>query len=203
MKVESARTSCPRGTASSPRWFGSSGTAYFSRGFWEPRAQNPSDATFTLRDGAYTVAWSTRLTALRPLSADEQKPLLDRAKFFAPRWKHKAYALMRDTTGRYYYVDEPRDAEQSPRFRLFVGVKGKGTMKPQKLVNVVSDSAGDVFATPNGSLRLVLDQADASWNAGAKTTVLIVLPLEASQALIYTDLGVYAGERLGTPCDDL
>ena len=29
------------------------------------------------------------------------------------------------------------------------------------------------------------------------------LPLEENRIMIYTDLGVYTGQRLGTPCDDL
>jgi hypothetical protein len=33
--------------------------------------------------------------------------------------------------------------------------------------------------------------------------LLISLPLDDNRVLIYTDLGVYAGQRLGTPCDDL
>jgi hypothetical protein len=28
-------------------------------------------------------------------------------------------------------------------------------------------------------------------------------PIEDNRVFIYTDLGVYAGQRLGTPCDDL
>jgi hypothetical protein len=33
--------------------------------------------------------------------------------------------------------------------------------------------------------------------------LLVGLPLDDNRVLIYTDLGVYAGQRLGTPCDDL
>jgi hypothetical protein len=29
------------------------------------------------------------------------------------------------------------------------------------------------------------------------------VPVDANRIMIYTDLGVYAGQRLGTPCDDM
>jgi hypothetical protein len=180
---------------------GSSGTEYFTRTFWEPRVENQADTELSFRDGKYTVTCASRKTELHPLGADEQKALLAEAKFFAPRWKYHAYSLSRDTTGRYFYVDQPRDPEQSQRFRLFAGMKGN--LKLQKMVNVVSDSAGDIFATRSGSLRLVLDKNESSWNEGASKTVLVLLPVLSNHVLIYTDLGVYAGQRLGTPCDDL
>lgn len=182
---------------------GSSGTEFFSRSFWEPRVESPSDAAVSFRDGKYLLECATRKTELHPLGSEAQKALLARAKFHGPRWKHQAYALARDMAGRYFYVDQPRDPEQSKRFRLFIGMKG--SLKLERMSSVVSDSAGDVFVTRGGSLRLVLDKdkKQASWNEGAKKTELVVLPLQDNHVLVYTDLGVYAGERLGTPCDDL
>ena len=72
-----------------------------------------------------------------------------------------------------------------------------------KMTNVVSDSQGDIFTTKKGELRLVLDRDHPSWFAGKNETALLNLPLEDNRIMIYTDLGVYAGQRLGTPCDDL
>ena len=34
-------------------------------------------------------------------------------------------------------------------------------------------------------------------------TTLVPLPIEDNAQLVYTDLGAYTGQRLGTPCDDL
>jgi hypothetical protein len=79
----------------------------------------------------------------------------------------------------------------------------KGAMKPQKLVNIVSDSEGDIFATKTGQLRVVLDKHESHWVQGSKKEKLIMLPIEDNAIMIYTDLGPYTGLPLGTPCDDL
>jgi hypothetical protein len=142
-----------------------------------------------------------RKTELAPVAETEAKPILDGASFHKALWKRQAYALARDNTGKYYYVDRMREPEGNKSFRLFVGVKG--TMKMQKMTNVVSDSAGDIFATRTGELRLILNQGESLWEQKGKQTKLILLPVEDNHVLIYSELGVYTGERLGTPCDDL
>jgi hypothetical protein len=180
---------------------GSSGTESLDRVFWEPRVDAPWKASFDLKDGKYTVQCDDRKIELRPVPEAERAGLLGEARFFEPRWKHQAYALARDSQGKYYYVDKVRKPEQSRSFRLFVGMKG--SLKPQKMINVVSDSEGDIFATKSGSLRLILDKHETTWIAGKKKTALINLPIEDNHVLIYTDLGAYTGQRLGTPCDDL
>jgi len=38
---------------------------------------------------------------------------------------------------------------------------------------------------------------------GKARTRLLAVPIEENWALIYNELGVYLGERRGTPCDDL
>ncbi len=76
-------------------------------------------------------------------------------------------------------------------------------MKLQKMTDVASDSEGEIFATKTGSLRLVLDKKQSSWLMGEKATSLTLIPVEQNYQMIYNDLGVYTGERLGTPCDDL
>jgi hypothetical protein len=63
--------------------------------------------------------------------------------------------------------------------------------------------ANNIFTTKKGELRLVLDRKKPSWFQGKAETELINLPLDDNRVMIYTDLGVYAGQRLGTPCDDL
>jgi hypothetical protein len=79
----------------------------------------------------------------------------------------------------------------------------KGAVKPQKMVNIVSDSEGEIFITNAGKLRFVLNKSEKTWVEGKRETKLIDLPIEDNHVLIYTDLGVYAGQPLGTPCDDL
>jgi hypothetical protein len=173
------------------------------RVFWEPRVQAAYQGGFDYRqDGKkLTVQCADRKTELKKLPDAEAKALVDGGKFYKARWNRYAYALARDNTGKYYFVDNQREPEHSKNFRLWAGPKG--AMKPQKMVNVVSDSEGDIFATKSGELRLVLDKHETTWIQSEKKTKLVYLPVEDNHIMIYTDLGVYTGEPLGTPCDDL
>lgn len=177
---------------------GSSGTESFDRSFWEPRVRNRSGASFGLREGVYTLWCGERTTTFKPLEQAEATAMVASARFHPARWKYRAYALARDDSGTYYYVDRRRD-EGSMEFRLYSGPRG--SMKPLKMVNVVSDSEGDIFSTRSGELRLVLDRKESAWVQKGKRQQLKSLPVEDNVALIYADLGVYAGQPLGTPCD--
>jgi hypothetical protein len=174
---------------------------YFDHVFWEPRAKFPYQASFEFRHQKYQVQCHERKTEMRAVPDDEAKKLTDTSKFYKARWKRRAYALARDNTGKYYYVDQAREPEGNSDFHLYAGPKGG--LKAQKMTNVVSDSEGDIFATKTGSLRLILNKSESLWQAGGKKEKLIFLPVEDNHILIYTDLGVYTGMPLGTPCDDL
>jgi hypothetical protein len=181
---------------------GASGDESFDRIFWDPRVHAAYQASFGFRERKYTLLCESRKTEFKKLPEADGQKLLDGATFRAPLWKRRAYALARDNTGVYYYVDTLREPPDSKAFRLFKGPKG--SMQEQKMTNVVSDSAGDVFATKTGSLRLVLNRSEQYWEQAGKTKAkLIDLPLEDNRGLIYNELGVYNGQRLGTPCDDL
>jgi hypothetical protein len=174
----------------------------FSRSFWEPRARDGWQKAFDYSlDKKFSVQCGDRNTEMKPVSDAEKQKILDGAKFYAPRWRHQAYALARDNTGKYFYVDKLREPPDSKVFRVWSGMKG--AMKLEKLTNIVNDSEGDIFATKTGSLRVVLDKHESMWSQGKKQLKLVVLPIEDNAALIYTDLGVYTGQPLGTPCDDL
>jgi hypothetical protein len=41
------------------------------------------------------------------------------------------------------------------------------------------------------------------WLESQKTVKLREIPVEENMPLIYSELGVYSGEKMGTPCDDL
>jgi hypothetical protein len=173
----------------------------FERTFWEPRVHALYQSSFQFKDGKYELQCDKRKTTFTRLPEAEAKALLDGAKFKKPRWTHRAYALARDNTGKYFFVDRLREPEDSKSFRVWAGLKG--AMKPQKLTNIVSDSEGDIFATKSGALRVVLSKRESLWAAHGKEQKLILLPLEDNVVMIYSELGVYTGERLGTPCDDL
>jgi hypothetical protein len=176
---------------------GSSGTESFDRTFWDPRA----GSSFGFHDGKYTLECGTRKTAFTPVEAAAAAKLLGEAKWRKPRWKHRAYALARDDEGNYFFVDRQREPEDSKAFRLYMGPKGKLAL--MKMTNVVSDSEGDMFATKTGQLRLILGKSESTWVHGKIKKKLVLVPVEDNAALIYNELGVYTGQPLGTPCDDL
>lgn len=133
--------------------------------------------------------------------------MLDAATLLPSPRKWRSHALARDNRGTYYYVDRGRQRGTEGQFRLFVGPKGNLTQ--QKMTNIVSDSEGDIFSTKTGDLRLILDKGqdqgakEGVWLQNEKPTKLTIVPIEANIAMIHNELGVYAGERLGLPCDDL
>jgi hypothetical protein len=173
------------------------------RSFWEPRVTAGYQASidYSGETKKLTVQCLERKTGLTKLEDADAKKLVAGGSFFKPRWNRYAYALARDNTGKYYYVDNVREPEGAKNFRLYAGAKGG--LKLQKMLNVVSDSQGDIFSTANGELRLILNKQDSTWIANEKPKKLVWVPVEDNHVLIYTDLGVYAGEPLGTPCDDL
>ena len=190
--------------------FGSSGAGQFSLSFWDPRIYSGWQRSFDRKEGnVFELQCDDRLTKLTQVPDAEAKTLLAAASFWKPRWKYRAYALARDDSGRYYYVDVPREPSDSKAFRLFAGKKNELT--PLKMTNVVSDSKGDIFATKSGELRLVIpregegggDERVPVWIQGKKKTSLTWVPIEDNGKLVYSELGVYTGQPLGTPCDDL
>jgi len=187
--------------------YGSNGPGLYSITFWEPRVRDGWKRSYDHNGDGYAVQCDDRVTKLSALPAAESKAMVAGAVFKKPRWKTMAYALARDDAGRYFYVDKPREPRDSKAFRVFMGQKN--ALKPLKMVNVVSDSEGDIFATKSGELRLLIpkDGADDArvpvWIKGKKKVSLTWVPVEDNGNLIYTDLGVYTGQPLGTPCDDL
>jgi hypothetical protein len=173
------------------------------RSFWDPRVNSGYQSSLDYKgdDKKLTVQCLERKTPLQQLSADDAKKLVDDGKFWKARWPRYAYALARDNTGRYYYVDNLREPDGAKNFHLYAGQKG--AMKLQKMTNVVSDSQGDIFSTPGGQLRLVISKQDSTWIQNEKPKKLVWVPVEDNHQMIYSELGVYAGEPLGTPCDAL
>jgi hypothetical protein len=180
---------------------GRNGNESFDTGFWEPRVAGGYKAQLSYKDKKYSLQCDERKTDLTPVDKAATQEMLGSAKFMKARWKRKAYALARDNSGTYYYVDKAREPEENKDFRVFRGPKG--AIKPLKMTNVVSDVAGDIFVTKAGKLRLVLDKNETSWLEGSKVIKLTPLNIEENHVLVYNELGVYSGEALGTPCDDL
>jgi hypothetical protein len=185
---------------------GRSGNESFDFIYWEPRyaAVERWRAGFGLKERQYKVQCDDRQTVMFPLPKAEQQKILGEAKFFQARWQRRAYKLARDDNGAYYFVDQAREPEENNDFRVWVGPKGK--MKPVKMVNIVKDTKGEIFITKDGSLKLISGSDKIAWTQGKKEVPLTRLDFDEDARnipLVYKELGVYAGERLGTPCDDL
>jgi hypothetical protein len=154
-----------------------------------------------------------RKTDMTILADDAKKTLLmGKATFEPPLHKRAPHHLARDEGGRYFYVDKGNTSDTEKNFRLFVGPKGG--MKLQKMINAVADTEGEIFTTKSGSLRYVTDRKNPPvWIQGKKKLTLTAVPIEGTDEktgepinnyqLIYNELGVYLGEKLGNPCDDL
>ncbi|MGA9523102.1 MAG: hypothetical protein WBV82_16660 [Myxococcaceae bacterium] len=178
---------------------GSEGRIAFSVTFWEPRARAPAQASFSFRDGAYTLTCGEKKISYRPLTKKETSAFLAKAKLFKPRWQRQAYALARDDDGNYFYVDQAREPEDNTDFRLYVG--GKGRLTGHVAEALAHDSSGDVLAAAGGRLKLKPNGGEAEWIHEAGRAKLSWLPVLDNRLLIYGDQGPYAGLELGTPCD--
>jgi hypothetical protein len=139
--------------------------------------------------------------ALKWMGPAEVRELLLSVAVAPSPQKYRPYALLRDERGNYYYVDHGFGPGEDRRFRLFLGPKG--ALREQKMTNVVSDSEGDIFSTKTGSLRLIIDKsAPATWIQSGRRVPLKAVPVTDNLTMIYNELGVYLGQKLGTPCDD-
>jgi hypothetical protein len=158
------------------------------------------------------VSCGPRTTPLSIVDDPAKKALLAAASYEAPLQTRAPHRLARDEEGRYFYVDKGNTPETEKSFRLYVGPKG--AMKLQKMTNAVADTEGEIFTTKSGSLRYVTDrQKPPTWIQGKKKLALTVVPIESideksgepinNYQLIYNELGVYLGQKLGNPCDDL
>jgi hypothetical protein len=168
---------------------------------------------FDAKKATCSASCGERRTELTILGEDAKKALLlGKASFEPPLHKRAPHHLARDEGGRYFYVDKGNTSETEKNFRLFVGPKG--AMKLQKMTNAVADTEGEIFTTKSGSLRYVTDRKNPpTWIEGKKKLTLTIVPIEGTDEktgepinnyqLIYNELGVYLGQKLGNPCDDL
>jgi hypothetical protein len=148
-----------------------------------------------------TLRCGTRTAQLQLLDSQTARDLIVGAKIEENPQQYGPHALLRDDLGLYYYVDKGIRRGNERSFRVFRGNKGK--LEQQKLTNLVADSEGEVFSTRTGELRLVIDREEgSSWVQAKNRVKLRRVPVEENLPLIYNELGVYQGVRLGTPCDD-
>jgi hypothetical protein len=186
---------------------GQEGTMAFDRAFWEPRARIPAEAMLEVHRGQGRLTCGSRTIPLRFIPPEALATQLQGARFFAPRWRRIPQALARDDLGTYYYVDGPRGADgaalrSTTGYQLYVGHKGK--LLRLELEDTLSDGGGQVYVTPRGRLEVKRNPGGAvevAWLAGRDRRPLTWLEPADHGPLIYSELGVYGSEPLGTPCD--
>lgn len=179
--------------------FGSEATRY-DWTVWSPRVRGLVGAKLVETSNNLEVDCSSHngKRSIVQLKADEAKLMLKGAKFYPPLWQRQSRTLARDDDANYYFVDQLREDAGGNGYRVFAGPKG--AMKELPLVNEADDSAGAIFATKGGDLKLVKGNEDALWIKGDKRIPLTVLDPAENRYLIYRELGVYGS--LGTVCDD-
>ncbi|ADO68261.1 hypothetical protein [Stigmatella aurantiaca] len=155
---------------------------------------DPSKKTCSLRCGEKTVP-------LTWVEADKAQELLLKAKYEPNPQQFEPYALLRDGQGSYYLVERGIQPGSEKNFRVHTGPKGR--LKKQEMKDIVSDSEGEIFSTKKGDLRLVVDRAATPmWIEKKRKVELRGVPVGENLPMIYNELGVYTGARLGNPCDD-
>lgn len=179
---------------------GSDGQGY-DWSVWSPRVRGMNQASFSAKSGSPSVGCKQRDNKpLKLLTVDEAKAVLQRATFLPPLWQRVDHFLARDDDGTYWYVDRYRRDLGGKGHRVFSGQKG--AMKELAMTNVVSDSAGEIYKTKTGDLKIVTESGTgkAYWKKGEAKTELVMLDVDANRYLIYRELGIYG--QLGVICDD-
>jgi len=172
---------------------------------WAPRVPHVQPGGIQKKaDGTYQkTCGNDSKTPLTELTGDKAKGVIDKGAFFSSAIIRRPYMLARDDSGVYYYVDVIRKEYGGKGYRVFVGKKG--AMKQKPLTDVASDTAGDIFATKTGDLRIVRDTSEGKdtvqWVKGEKRSALVSLDVDANSALIYSDLGVYS--FIGSICESI
>ncbi len=170
---------------------------------WTPRLPSVQMGSIDFRkDGRYVRFCSDAdRPELTRLEGDAADAALAKVQLLTQALVRRPHLLARDDRGTYYYVDRLAQAHGGKGFRVFAGKRG--AMKQMPLVDVASDSAGDVFATKRGELRLVRTstslETSATWIRGRAKTALVTLDVDGNSPLIFNELGIY--RFIGTICD--
>ena len=174
---------------------------------WAPRVRKMNQAQVVQDDKGASITCEYKdskyvTQRLQQLPADQARTLLQHVALHPPLWQRQSLVLARDDEGVYYFVDRLRDDFGGHGERVFVGQKG--AMKEMPMKNVVSDSAGQIFSTQNGELKLITDKQSqdhkAYWKKGGKKEDLTLLEPTENRYLIYSELGIYGS--LGAVCDN-
>jgi hypothetical protein len=175
---------------------------------WSPRVRGMQYAEVVQKAGETTMTCEYKGSKyvnkkLEQLPADQAKTFLQKATLHPPLWQRESRLLARDDEGVYYFVDALREEFGGHGERVFVGPKGQ--MKEMPMKNVVADSAGEIYATSGGELKLISskdskDEKKAYWRKGGKKEELTLLVPQENRYMIYAELGMYG--TIGVVCDN-
>jgi hypothetical protein len=180
------------------------GTGAWDANVWAPRVSNSGPTSIGRGDDGKFVRWcgNDSKTELTELTGDKAKTIIDKWKFMSSAIIRRPHLLARDEAGVYYYVDAIRKEYGGKGFRVFIGKKG--AMKQKPLTDIATDTAGDVFGTKTGDLRIVnnVDKGGTTvaWVKGGKREQLLSLDTDMNSLLIFKELGVYG--FIGTICEN-
>lgn len=176
---------------------------------WAPRIPELRPGGIMKRkDGTYFKSCDGMDDAvLTEITGDKAKAVLEKSQFLSPGLVRRPHLLARDDMGIYYYVDMLSQRHGGKAYRVFVGKRG--AMKQLPLVDIAMDSAGEVYSTKTGDLRLVDTAQNAEtgakkssvWVKGGKKTELFILDLDVNSPLIFKELGIY--KLVGGICDNV
>jgi hypothetical protein len=175
---------------------------------WSPRIPELRPGSISRRrDGTYFRSCDGLDDAvLSEVTGEKATTVIEKSQFLSPGLVRRPHLLARDDMGIYYYVDKLAERHGGKAFRVFVGKRG--AMKQMPLVDIAMDSAGSVFSTKTGDLRLV-DTYDkttgakksSTWVKGSKKTELFILDLDVNSVVIFKELGIY--KLVGGICDNV
>jgi hypothetical protein len=171
-------------------------TGAWSLDAWAPRVANIQPGSVLRRgDGSFVrYCGENAITPLTQVNSDKAKAILDKSQFMSSALMRRPKLLARDDSGVYYYVDMLSPEYGGNGYRVFIGKKG--AMKQKPLTDIAKDSAGEIFATKTGDLRIVHDTTNSdrnavTWVKGGKREPLVSLDVDANSTVIFKDLGVY------------
>ncbi|MFN0245462.1 MAG: hypothetical protein ACKV2T_01055 [Kofleriaceae bacterium] len=175
---------------------------------WSPRIPEIRPGGISRRrDGTYVRSCDGLDDAvLSEVVGDKAQAVIEKSQFLSPGLVRRPHLLARDDMGIYYYVDKLAERHGGKAFRVFVGKRG--AMRQMPLVDIAMDSAGSVFSTKTGDLRLVDTHERATgtkktsmWVKGSKKTELFILDLDVNSVVIFKELGIY--KLVGGICDNV
>ncbi|HSD89920.1 MAG TPA: hypothetical protein VLB44_20455 [Kofleriaceae bacterium] len=173
-------------------------TGAWSLDAWAPRVAKIQPGSVIHRaDGSFIrYCGDNAITPLTQVNSDKAKTILDKSQFMSSALTRRPKLLARDDSGVYYYVDMLSPEYGGNGYRVFIGKKG--AMKQKPLTDIAKDSAGEIFATKTGDLRIVhahdtanSERATVTWVKGGKREALVSLDVDANSTVIFKDLGVY------------